>query len=265
MPIRWTKIEERIKKKELLNLYCKRNNTIGEIATYLEMNQSSVYQRLLRLGIKPTPFKKKRYRNNNFNVIIPKRYSSELAEFIGILLGDGHITPTQVVITLGNKEMGYVGYICDLMEKLFKVRPKASITKDGYSIVYLGSAKVVRWLLEMGLSFNKVASQVDVPTWCFRNKMYLRSLLRGLIDTDGSVYKLKFGMQISFCNRSIPLLSSTRRALIKSGFAPSRISGYNIYLTRKDDLLRYFKEIGFSNKKNKERFEMFYFKNGRFV
>lgn len=265
MPVRWTKAEEKAKKKELLKFYCKDNKTIGEIAARLGMGESSVYNRLLRLDIKPTPFKKKKYRNNNFNIIIPKIYSPQLAEFIGILLGDGHLTPTQITVTLGNKEKVYVEYICDLMEGLFNVRPKSSITKDGYSIIYLGSTKVVRWLLGMGLSFNKVASQVAVPSWCFKNKVYLRSLVRGLIDTDGSVYRLKFGAQISFCNRSAPLLNSARQALIELGFAPSRVSGYNIYLTRKDDLLGYYQKIGFSNPKNRDRFEEFYFKTGRFV
>ena len=263
MARRWNKIEEKIKKKELGKLYVKENKTIGEVARMLGIAESSVYLRLLRLGIKPRPFKKATYRNINYNVVIPKKYSAELSEMVGILLGDGHLSPTQVTVTLGKKDE-YTGYVSNLMERLFKVRPKVATTKDGHYVIYLGSVRLVRWFLDMGLAFNKVNSQVDMPRWCFRNESYMRNVIRGLIDTDGSVYKLKSGnSQISFCNRSSPLLNSARLLLINLGFNPSRISGFNIYLTRKKDLSKYYREIGFNNKKNKKRF--LEFNNGRLV
>src|SRR3989344_86594 len=262
MPKRWTLIEEKAKKLELKKLYVKENKTIDEIASLFGLGESSVYQRLLRLGIKPIPFKKKTYKNINYNVVIPKRYSENLAEMVGILLGDGHLTPTQVTVTLGKKDV-YTDYVSNLMTNLFNVKPKISTTRDGHYIVYLGSARLVRWFLKMGLCFNKVKNQVDVPSWCLRKRGYIISTVRGLIDTDGAVYKLKFGMQISFCNRSLPLLKSARAMLLKLGFHPSKISGHNIYLTRAEDLLKYYKEIGFNNKKNEKRF--LEFNNGRFV
>ena len=123
---------------------------------------------------------------------------------VGVLLGDGHLTPTQVTVTLGKKDI-YVDYVSNLMEGLFAVKPKVAVTKDGHYIVYLGSARLVRWFLKMGMSFNKVKAQVSVPSWCLSRKGFMANIIRGLIDTDGSVYKLKFGTQISFCNRSRPL------------------------------------------------------------
>lgn len=263
MARKWNKIEELNKKKELTRLYVKENRTIDEIAGILNIGESTAYKRLLRLSIKPTPFKKITYRNINYNVTIPKIYSEKLAEMVGILMGDGHLSSTQVTVTLGKKDE-YVDYVSNLMEALFHVRPKTSITKEGHYIIYLGSTRLVRWFLKMGLSFNKVRDQVNIPRWCFRNKYYLKNLVRGLIDTDGSVYKLKHGVQISFCNRSKPLLESTRLALLKLRFTPSRVSGYNIYLTRQDNLLRYYKEIGFNNKKHEKRFLEFT-NNGRLV
>ncbi|MBI2068569.1 MAG: hypothetical protein HYT67_00450 [Candidatus Yanofskybacteria bacterium] len=260
MPKRWSIIEERVRKLELVKLYIKENKTIGEIARGLGLGESSVYQRLLRLGIKPIPFKKKTYKNINYNVIIPKIYSEKLAEMVGILLGDGHLTPTQVTVTLGKKDE-YTGYISDLMTSLFNVKPKTSVTKEGHYIIYLGSARLVRWFLKMGLCFNKVKNQVDIPPWCIRRKNYMINTIRGLIDTDGSVYKLRFGTQISFCNRSLPLMKAVRTMLIRLGFKPSKISSHNIYLTRSGDLLKYYKEVGFNNKKHEKRFLEF---DGRF-
>jgi len=254
MAKRWNKSEESIRKKELVEMYVRKNKTIGEIAKILNLEQSSIFKRLLRLKIKSDPSKKNGYKNINYGVVIPGQYSSKLAEMLGILLGDGHLSPTQVVVTLGKKDE-YVDYVSDLMKQLFLARPRVITTRGGHFVIYLGSTRLVRWFLDMGLAFNKVDSQVDIPSWCFKNKRFLVNVIRGLIDTDGSVYKLKSGnVQISFCNRSIPLLKSTRSALLSLGFFPSKISGYNIYLTRKNDLHKYYKEVGFNNKKNEKRF-----------
>ena len=72
MAKRWNKIEEGIRKQELVRLYVKENKTIDQISKIIGIAESSVYLRLLRLGIKPMPFKKATYRNINYNVVIPK-------------------------------------------------------------------------------------------------------------------------------------------------------------------------------------------------
>lgn len=257
MAKRWNKIEERDKRIELKRLYIKENKTIDEIAKLLNIGESSVFKRLLRLGIKPIPFKKKTYRNINRSIIVPKRYSEDLAEFVGTLLGDGHITPTQVVVTLGTKDK-YTDHVSALMKNLFGIYPKTTTCRSNEIVVYIGSTTLVRWFLKMGLVYNKVKAQVDIPSWCVSRKKYMARVVRGLIDTDGSVYKLKYGTQISFCNRSLPLLTSVRNILAQLGFHPSKISGYNIYLTQRGDLIKYFNEIGFGNKKHENRFLEFF-------
>lgn len=264
MARRWTKIEEREKRKALQFLYVKQNRTIGEIAGLLEIKESTVYDRLIRLNIPISRFRKPGYNNINRKIFVPKVYTAQLAGFIGILLGDGHLSPTQVTVTLGFKdELG--DYVVVLIEKLFHIKPKRIVTNRGDQVIYFGSTVVVRWLRKMGLVYNKVKFQVDIPKWCFSKRSFIESTIRGLIDTDGSVYRIRSGLQISFCNRSRPLLQSVRRMFLKLGYRPSKISGYNIYLTRRLDLLKYFKEIGFNNGKNKKRFMEFYPINGRFV
>lgn len=253
MPAPWTKTEERLRRRELIELYTKANKTIGEIAQVLDLAESAVYDRLIRLDIPVRPWTKLKYNNRNFNITVPT-YSPDLAEFVGILLGDGHLTPTQVTVTLGTKESKYVQYVTELMRKLFKVKPKIITSKRGDKVVYLGSTVLVRWFLGMGLAYNKAASQVDIPNWCFRKKEFLSRVIKGLIDTDGSIYKLKFGIQISFCNKSQVLLHSVRRALLSFGFSPSQASANKVYLTKREDIDLYFKIIGFSNVKHHLRF-----------
>lgn len=255
MARRWTKEEELEKRAELFDLYVQQNKSIREISKILRMKENSVYDRLIRLKIPTQRINKTGFNNINRTIIVPTNYSADLAEFIGILLGDGHITPTQVTVTLGTKEYDYVKYVILLIQKLFRAKPKRMKTKRGDVVVYFGSTVIVRWLMSMGLVRNKVKSQVGIPFWCLGMKSYMISTLRGLIDTDGSVYRLKSGLiQISFTNRSWPLLNGVKKILTRTGFHPSQISGFRLYLTRKQDILRYQREVGFRNAKHSRRF-----------
>jgi DNA-binding transcriptional regulator WhiA len=257
MPRKWTKEEEREKREELIELYVNQNKTINQIGGILSLGDATVYNRLIRLNIPVDRSRKPRCNNSKRgNIIIPKN-SSKLAEFVGIMLGDGHITPTQVTVTLGTKERLYSDRIADLMEELFSVRPNIFISKLGHLVLYIGSVDLVRWFEKMGLVHNKVKEQVDVPEWLYFEEEYLKSFIRGLFDTDGSVYKLRFGVQVAFINRSIRLLESTREILKKLNYHPSKISGYKIYITRRPDLDKFFKEIRPNHEKHNRRYIMF--------
>lgn len=241
MPKRWTPYEEKNKREELYGLYVVKNLTIGEISKILKISEGSVYERLLRLNIKPTPYLKKGYKNYQ-NIPLPQ-YSSSLAECIGILLGDGHISHEQIFVMLGDKESLYVQHVANLFEKVFRIKPKHQIRSNKYSVIYLSSVKIVKFLMNMGLVSNKVREQVSIPQWIFESVEFEKSFLRGFFDTDGSAYNLRYGFQISFCNRSRPLLEGANKILSDLSFGPSNISGYNFYITKRRYLRKFLEEI----------------------
>jgi len=255
MARKWTEKEEEIYYDELYNLYVLKNKTIGEISKILSIEQSSVHKRLVRLSIDTSPETKKHYLNKRTDIIVPKKYSKNLAEVIGILLGDGSLSHFQVVVTLGNKEFSYAKHVQDLMNKVFKANAKIGKRETGYHDVYFGSVDISLWLQEQGLVFNKVKGQVDIPKWIFSDKEYMKMCLRGFFDTDGSVYKIRYGVQISFTNFSLPLLESLQCMLLRLQYSPSCISSHKVYLTRKEDVQRFFREIHPKNKKHIKRFE----------
>lgn len=258
MAQRWTTKEEKIKRNELTSLYVKQNKTISEVAEVLGIKENSVFDRMKRLGIPSIPERKVNYLNIRHDITIPNTFSTELAEFVGIMLGDGHISPTQLTISFGLNELPYLLYVNQLIKKLFKVESHYYKVKDSNAYcLYIGSTALVRFFERMGLVSNKVQKQVDVPAWINQDNTYRQAALRGLFDTDGSVYKLRFGFQINFCNNSKPLLASARRILIALDYHPSRISINKIYLTRIPELQRYIREIGFSNKKHLEKMIQF--------
>ncbi|MEI6843162.1 MAG: LAGLIDADG family homing endonuclease [bacterium] len=260
MARRWTKEEENKCRRELIHLYVQKNKALKEVADILGIAEQTVFSRMKRLNIKTQPSLKENYLNKRGDVKIPKKYSKELAELFGVMLGDGHISHFQVIVNLGTKEASYAHYVCVLIKKIFKVNAKISVRNTGYRDVYVGSTVITSWLLSENLANNKVKSQVDVPKWIFEKPEFMRRFLRGFFDTDGSVYRLRFGIQISLTNYSKPLLLSLQRMLFKLGYSPSAVSADKVYLTKISDIKRFFKEISPKNLKHQERYKKFVLK-----
>ena len=255
MPRRWTLAEEQRHREQLEELYVRQNKTIGEIAIVLGMKDNGVFRRLQRLNIPSNPSAKAGYLNTLKDIALPKERSELLAEFFGIMLGDGHISHFQTIVTLGTKELEYVEYVASLMTRLFGTPSTICVRGDGYRDVYIGSVRLTAWLRSEGLVSNKVAAQVGTPLWIFDTPEYMRAFLKGFFDTDGSFYLLKFGRQISLTNKSLPLLHSLRDMLIRLEFRPSEVSSDRVYLTRKGDIDRFFAEVGPANTKHLRRFK----------
>lgn len=249
----WTKKEKTVFRKELHDLYTVKNLTINEVGKILNIAPQTVFDRLKRLGIKTCSEKKINYQNKRTDVNFPKKRTEELAEFFGIMMGDGSLSKNQVMVTLGSKENSYVQYVQRLMCSLFKTKVSASTRKTGYKDVYIGSVELSKWLVSEGLVFNKVKKQVGVPKWVLQKDEFMISFLRGFFDTDGSVYKLRYGIQVSYTNRSLPLLEATRCMLKKLEYSPSKESIFKIYLTKKADLERFLYEIRPSNKQKLDK------------
>ncbi len=77
---------------------------------------------------------------------------------------------------------------------------------------------------------------------------------RGFFDTDGSIYKLRFGIQLNFTNHSKPLRISLQKLLRLLGYRVSEISGPRFYITRISDIERFFAEVQSRNEKHLSRY-----------
>ena len=256
MPARWSTTEENDYRAELMQLYVLENKTIHEVGEILGIHGGTVYDRLKRLDIPTNRLQKLRSNNQRTDVLIPEQ-SILLAEFFGIMLGDGHVAHYQTFVTLGTKEYHYVCYVQRLMTELFGIEAKILPKKSGYHDVYIGSVQITIWLKEQGLVSNKVAAQVGVPEWIFNKNEYMKAFVRGFFDTDGSIYKLRFGLQISITNHSLPLLIALQSMLRTLGYSVSEVSVGRIYITRRNQVARFFSEIAPMNSKHTQRFEKF--------
>lgn len=100
---------------------------------------------------------------------------------------------------------------------------------------------------------NKIKKGSGIPKWIFLKEEFVKHCVRGLIDTDGSLYFLKPHWpnlkQLSFKSSNPRLLRDVRKSLVWLGFSPSKIFGNRIVMTRQAEIARYFKEVGTSNSK----------------
>lgn len=201
------------------------------------------------------------------NIKIPED-SLELAEFYGIMLGDGNLTKIKRhkvgiyqirIVGDSRKDKDYLtNYIKPLIEKLFDIETNLHKVKNKNALnINAFGLRLIEFLENKGFKpGDKIRNQLTIPNWIKENKKYLKACLRGLYDTDGSIYKLtnQNVYQISFRNYNISLLKDVRNGLISLGIAPSQISkGNEITITKRTELRKFLNEVGFHNSKHLDK------------
>lgn len=191
--------------------------------------------------------------------------SAELAEFFGILLGDGSLGHRQVSITLHRfDDKDFISYVAGLCSFLFGVQPAVLYHKNTVvSNIVISRTRLIAFLQQRGLLVgNKVKQQVGVPSWISEDSIFSRHCLRGLFDTDGCFYidkhrykdKIYYNCGMNFTNRSLPLLNFFKHRLEQHGFNPTQRTKYSVFLRKEKEIIRYFQEIGSSNPKHVNKF-----------
>jgi len=211
-----------------------------------------------------------RFKENRILTPLPFRkpkFSNDLAEFVGIMLGDGGITKNQLRVTLHCiDDAEYSEYVINLVGKLFGVIPGKHKKKDCQVFnIEISRVELVKFCTEnLGLKVgSKVKQQVDVPKWIKNNKQYAIACLRGLIDTDGCLIVHKYRSKdkiytykkIGFTNRSYPLLRSVHEMLREVGIK-NRIMKNNqdVRIEAVGEVEKYFKIVSSNNAKHLKRF-----------
>ena len=203
--------------------------------------------------------------NTLAKIKIPQK-NELLAEFIGILLGDGHVGEYQVRITLSSEEKEYILYVRNIIENLFEISPALTTHKTSKAVTIVVSRKLlVDFCQRVGFKKgNKIINQVDIPEWIKNNKTFAKACIRGLIDTDGCFFTHNYivnrkrysYLKIAFTSSSIPLRLSVEKILINLGFnvrmtsIRTNSSGRDVRIDDTKQVFKYIKEIGSHNYKH---------------
>lgn len=210
-------------------------------------------------------------RQSNFDTLKeikrPAR-SVELAKFIGIMLGDGGIrSKYQLTISFNDKtDREFAEYVTRLIKRLFAVEHIISKRKGSLGAdIVVSSASVIDFLLKQGLKAgNKVKNQVDIPAWIKSDLEFQKACLRGLVDTDGSLYCHRYKvnnkwynyLKLDFTSCSKPLLRSAYAIFSNLGIRAS-LKGVHISVSAKAEVNRYLATVGSSNIKFLDRWMKF--------
>src|SRR3989338_5038884 len=211
-------------------------------------------------------------RNTGFKMLKLVRlppHSTDLAELLGILAGDGHVDTYKVTMTTNsNTDLEHARHTSILFKKLFHVDAPIKFKKaKNACMVVVSSRAICDFLVKNGMiRGNKVKLQLSVPPWVRSRRNYRLAFLRGIFDTDGCVYvdvhKIKGrtykNVGMAFTNRSLPLLVGFKKSLERIGLHPTQKSKYTVFLRRERDIQRYFAVVGSSNPKQLRKISVYF-------
>jgi len=196
------------------------------------------------------------------------RPSKLLAEFFGIMLGDGGINnPWQANITMNSvADEEYALYVEEIIRNLFGIIPAVRKRKRRNALVIsIASTTLVDFLVAQGLPRgNKLKHGVQIPSWILQKRSYRIACVRGLMDTDGClfIHSHKVGRKsynnigLCFTSYSPKMLGQVAMVFEELGIIPHiSTQGRNIYLYRADAVAKYLKVFDTSNKRISSLYE----------
>ena len=150
------------------------------------------------------------------------------AYIIGLALGDGNLSnpnkrAVRLRITCDTKYPELYLHIADSLQKLFpdnKVGIQKS-PKGTYVNVYCYSNKLedlLGWRCGYG---SKYTQGVSIPKWVLEDRDMVKSCLRGLIQTDGSIYSDRGYSMVNFTTTISVLAETTVTAIQSLGYKPN--------------------------------------------
>jgi len=169
----------------------------------------------------------------------PLRMSGDLAELIGVTLGDGHVEAfprTEALSIFSNaKNNGFIKRYALLIENIFKKKPSCGRHGSGCVKICIYQKKISKRLkIPIGA---RGRLNFSIPIWIMNNKKYLKRYLRGLYEAEGSfcVHKGTYTYKFLFSNRNESLLNNVFEGMSVLGFHPHR-SKYQIQISKKAEV-----------------------------
>ncbi len=200
--------------------------------------------------------------------------TSDVCEFIGAFIGDGMFNCYknklyQVEFACDKRyDLDYYnGYIIPAVNKICEnVRPhfyKSSKRENAYRVVFY-SKKLFLFLKDFcGFVPGRKARTVKIPNFLFKDKRFLKRVIRGIFDTDGGVFldrRVKYKSyypRIIFTTISKSLFDQLNLYLSKefnlyTNYNLER-NAYVIEIYGKVQLKKWMSLVGFSNKRHLDK------------
>lgn len=170
----------------------------------------------------------------------PLEKNGDLAELIGVILGDGSITKfprTESLRIVGNSNnLGFAKRYETLVGRVFGKAPHVAkrATSNAINITIYQCHISKRLCIPTGA---KGDLQDVLPSWIKRRRSFLIRYLRGLYEAEGSycVHEPTYTHKFLFSNTNPALLEAVCASLESLGFHPHR-SPTMVQISRKDEV-----------------------------
>ena len=166
----------------------------------------------------------------------------DLAELIGVVLGDGHLSKfprtEELTIFSNSNNPGFIKRYTKILEKMFN--KKSYVGKTGG-----GSCTRIRIYQKhiserIGVPFSPRKNKaIKVPKWVLENKEYIVRYLRGLYEAEGSycVHAQTSTYKLFFSNKNESMMKNVFMLMKSLGFHPHRSqSNHSIQISRKTEV-----------------------------
>jgi len=176
--------------------------------------------------------------------------NGDLAELIGVILGDGHIESfprtESLTISCNSENKGFIRRYKNLMWKFFDKKPYEGRTGRNVNCIRLRVYQKnisKRFKIPSG---NRGNIDFKTPYWVLKKREHLIRYLRGLYEAEGSfcVHKPTCTYKFLFNNSNKSLLENVYQGLIVLGFHPHR-SKCQIQVSRKEEVYKIKKLLKF--------------------
>jgi DNA-binding transcriptional regulator WhiA len=152
-----------------------------------------------------------------------------LAYVVGVALGDGNLSnpngrATRLRITCSSS---YPKLAREIIENIQILLPHNKISivrvphKNTYFNISVYSNKLNEWMPWKVGRGSKLQQRAHVPAWIQKDKKLSKECLRGLLQTDGSIYQDRGYLMVNFTNHVQPLAKDVSVMLTRTGFSSS--------------------------------------------
>lgn len=192
-------------------------------------------------------------------------HSPLLAEFVGVLIGDGGIRGRfQVTISFDHtRDQEYANWLRRVIRRLFGLESFQMERRGTHgSDLVISSVKLVQFLGKVAnlTPGNKLHHGLDVPSWIWERRSYQAACLRGLMDTDGGPFVHRYQVngkwyaypKLAFCSLSDPLLQSVLRLFSEFGLHSRLARNHQVFIDRTADVKRFYRVIGSRHQRHRE-------------
>lgn len=146
-----------------------------------------------------------------------------LSYIIGVSLGDGNLSnpnkrAVRLRITCDKKYPRLIENIISEISILLPENKVSIIDRDNAVDISCYSNKWEEFLGWKAKNGSKIKQMVKVPDWIKNNMTYSKECLRGLFQTDGSIYKDRKYIMVNFTSANYILIRDIKEMLEKIGF-----------------------------------------------